>query len=223
MVNKFEEIDLLFERADEHLEWLRKHVIHPDENLVPEQIGFHIVESSGDRFTGKVRIVIGEFATCLRNALNYATMIVAEQDSKAAVGNTVQFPIDDCEDTFERNAPRYLRGISEEHVAFFKTHQPYAARNRLALLRELTNVYRHRELIAVKKVFQRPERFTTPSDTHTIGQFKVEVRHDFSVAIAFPDGSRIIEALEELRLEVPKIVEEFRPLLKEWLSLHSEF
>lgn len=223
-MNKFEEIQYVYDRADEHLGWLSDHIIHPDENLVPEKFGYQILEDSGDVHVGKMRVVIGEYATCLRNALNYATMIMAEQETgSSTVGNSVQFPIDDSEKIFKGHVCRYLKGIKDPNkIAFFEAKQPYKARNRLALLRDLTNVHRHRELIAVKKVFQRPERFTEPAETKRVGRFKMEVRYDFTVAVAFPNGGRILEALNELRAYVPQVVEEFRPHIRKWLSLNDQ-
>jgi hypothetical protein len=50
-------------------------------NLVPENAGYYILPESGDLLTGRIRIVMGEFVSCLPNALNYLTCAFAEQDS----------------------------------------------------------------------------------------------------------------------------------------------
>ncbi|SRR6266404_240787 len=219
MLNKFQEIELLLKRADEHLEWLRQRVIHPDADLIPKKLGFYIAEESFDLYVGRIRIVLGEYTSCLRNALNYPTCALAEQESKSGVvSNSVQFPIEGCVKSFKANRNRFLKGIPDKHVAFFERHQPYNARNRFEILRDYSNAYRHRELGQVQKVFQRPKEFTTPSQTERVGSFEVEVRFDLALAVAFPDGSRIIETLEELPAHVLQTVEEFKPLLAGYLS-----
>src|SRR5260370_13168350 len=97
MLNKLQEIEFLIGRADEHLEWLRKYVITPDPNLVADNLGYYFAPESGDNITTRIRIVIGEFASCLRNSLNYFACTVAEQDS-GSVGKQVQFPIESSPD-----------------------------------------------------------------------------------------------------------------------------
>src|SRR5208282_6765353 len=114
MLNKFEEIKFLLERADEHLKWLREQVVHPNPDLVANKTGYYITPESGDIFAAQVRIIIGECVSCMRNALNYATSIVSEQDSKA-VFNSVQFPIESSPENFAANRSRYLKGIADEH------------------------------------------------------------------------------------------------------------
>ena len=99
MLNKLQEMLLLLDRADEHLNWLRKHAVHPSRELGAESSGYYILAESGDLFAGKIRIVMGEFASCLRNALNYATCTLAERDS-GAIGRQVQFPIEDSREGF---------------------------------------------------------------------------------------------------------------------------
>jgi hypothetical protein len=211
MLSKFQEIELLLDRADEHLEWLRKYVSHPDPNLRPENSGYYILPESGDLFAGKMRILMGEFASCLRNALNYATCTLAEQDS-GRLGRRVQFPIEDSSDGFMGRRNSYLKGVRDEHLALFEKLQPYNAGNEFKLLREFTNDYRHRELIRVEKVFQRPGRFVCPPKIERHPTFTVEVR-EFTFAVSLPDGSAFVETLEDIKRRVVAAIKEFKPLL----------
>src|SRR6266852_1868559 len=110
MLNKLQEIELLLNRAGEHLEWLREYAVHPDPKIVPENAGYYILPESGDLFAGKIRIVMGEFASCLRNALNYLTCALAEQDS-GSIGKQVQFPIESTAESFAGHRNSYLEGV----------------------------------------------------------------------------------------------------------------
>jgi hypothetical protein len=214
MLNKFQEIELLLDRASEHLEWLRQHVIRPDPDLIPEKTGYYVLPESGDLFAGKLRLIIGEFASCLRNALNYVTCALAEKDS-GSIGKQVQFPIESSPQGFAGHRKPYLEGIRDEHLALFERLQPYRATDEdwIGLLRNLTNLYRHEGLIRVQEVFQRPKVPTIPAQTERHGNFTVEVRRDFTVAVSLEDGRPVIETLEKLLLRVGEAVKEFEPLL----------
>jgi hypothetical protein len=214
MLNKLQEIDLLLDRAGEHLKWLRKYAIHPDPNLIPEKAGYYISPESGDIYTGTIRIVIGEFASSLRNALNYLTCALTEQDS-GRVGKKVQFPIESSPKGFWYHRDTYLEGIRDEHLALFERFQPYRAtdENWIGLLRDLSNWYRHNGLIRVEKVFQRPKVPTTPAQTERRGLFTVEVRRDFTFAVSLPDGRPVIQTLEKLLLRVREAIKEFEAML----------
>jgi len=216
MLNKLQEIELLLDRAHEHLEWLQKYVVHPDPNLVPERAGYHILPESFDPITGQIRIVMGEFASCLRNALNYLTCALAEQDS-GSIGKRVQFPIEDTPDDFTTKRVRqgHLKGIRDEHLALFERFQPYRATDKdwIGLLRDLSNWYRHNGLIRVEKVFQGPKDPTLPAEIEWHGPLKMEVRRDFTFAVSLPDGRPVIETLEELLLLVRGAIKEFEAVV----------
>jgi hypothetical protein len=159
MPNKRQELDFLLRRAGEHLVWLRENVVHPDANISAENMGYYVIPSAGDAFAGKIKIVIGEHVGSLRNALNYLTCAVAEQDS-GRIGKQVQFPIESSPDSFAAHRNSYLEGVLDEHLALFKRYQPCFAPDVgwISLLRDLSNWYRHKGLIRIQKVFQRPPR-----------------------------------------------------------------
>src|SRR5579875_104163 len=145
MLNKFQEIELVLVRANEHLEWLRKYVVHPNPDLVPEKDGW-IVEEPMDIFGGNVRIRIGDFAATLRNALNYLACLFAEQDS-GSVGKRVQFPIEDSPKSFAGQRPVYLKGVADPHVAAIERFQPYNTGDWIKDIQTFSNWYRHSGLI----------------------------------------------------------------------------
>jgi hypothetical protein len=222
MLNKFQEVQALFSRAEEHLEWLRQNVIHPDPNLSANKEGFYIVPQSGDIFAAKVRIVVSEFTSCLRNALNYLTCTLWEQENKGTIPNSVQFPLESTPDGFTKNRDRFLKGIPDKHLAFFERFQPYNAGKPFELLRELSNAYRHRELIRVQKEFQRGEISAPPPQAYrTLGGHVMTVDH-FAVAVSLADGSPIVQTLEEIERRVRQTVIEFREPLAPYISSHIE-
>lgn len=223
MVNKFQEIEFLISRADEHLEWLRQRVVNPDPDLASNNLGYYFLPESGDIFTTNIRIVIGEFASCLRNSLNYFTCAVAEQDS-GSVGKRVQFPIESCPKSFTGHRDSYLKGISDEHVAAFERLQPYNAADEgwLGLLRDLSNWYRHHGLIRIQKVIQRSAGPALPTQTERHGKFTVEMDPNFTFAVSLEDGRPIIETLEKILLLVRQTIDELKPALARYLSEHIE-
>jgi hypothetical protein len=224
MFEKFQEVKALQSRADEHLSWLRENVIHPDPDRFASKEGFYFVEGSGDIFTAKIIIVIGEFASCLRNALNYLTCALAEQDS-GSVANTVQFPLESDPQRFTGDRVRhgFLKGISDEHLAFFERFQPYKAGKPFELLRDLTNAYGHRELIRVEKAFQRAEAVVPPPKTLRLpAGHQVRVEH-FTLAVSLKDGSPIVETLEKIKSGVREAVREFRTPLARYVSENIEW
>jgi hypothetical protein len=222
MINKFQEAEALLMRADEHLKWLRDFVVHPDANLSASNAGYYFLPQSGDLFAAKVRVVVGECASCLRNALNYLTCAVAEQDSRAPATNSVQFPLESCPNSFIDNRNRFLRGVADEHVAFFEQFQPYKTGKPFHLLRDLSNTYRHRELVRVQQDIQWIEGSPTPSETYRLPAGH-EVRVDrFTVAVSLADRTPIVQALEEIQRRVREAVQEFRKPLARYVSEHIE-
>jgi hypothetical protein len=224
MFEKFQEVKALQSRADEHLDWLRENVVHPDPDRFASKEGFSFVEGSGNLFTARILIVIGEFASCLRNALNYLTCALAEQDS-GSVANSVQFPLESDPQRFPSDRVRhgYLKGIADEHVAFFEPFQPYKAGKPFELLREFTNAYRHRELIRVEQVFQRPKVVAPPSEAYRLPAGHVVSVEYFAIAVSLPDGSPIVETLEEIKRRVAQAVKEFRKPLARYVSENIEW
>lgn len=225
MLNKFQEVELLLQRADKHLKWLRPRVVHPEPDLAVKNEGNRIIsESSFDFTVANITLTIGEFASCLRNALNYLTCAVAEQDS-GRVGKSVQFPIESCQDHFERHRSSYLEGVRDDHVAFFKQFQPYVTGypSWIMLLQRLTNWYRHHGLIRVKKQLYYPHVPTLEPETVTIGGIEMQMRHDLSFAVSFDDGLPIIETLEKLQMLTRYTIEEFKSPLERYISLNIEY
>src|SRR5208283_2243285 len=184
--------------------------------LVPDKHGW-VLEQSFDLATSDVRFHIGEFASRLRNALNYFTCILAEQDS-GGVGKRVQFPIEDTPESFAGQRNSYLKGITDKHVAAIEVYQPYKTGNWIKDLREFSNWYRHSGLIKVQKVFQEPESFPSPPHTYRVGQAVMEVQGGFFAAVSLEDKRPVVQALEEIHRRVCEATNDLKPTLQRYLS-----
>lgn len=217
MLNKFQEVEHVLERASEHLEWLKTHVRHLDPDLSADKTGWVIAEESFDIHVGDIRIRFGECAGSMRNALNYLVCILAEQDS-GRVGKHVQFPIERSPNSFTGHRDSYLEGISDEHVALIEGFQPYYTGNWIEELRVFSNWYRHSGLIKIQKTIQRPKVVSSPPRKERIGSFVVEVDSNFFPAVALEDGRPIVETLEKLLLRVRETTDQLKPLLSRYLS-----
>src|SRR5262249_54625924 len=176
---------------EQHLSWLREQVIHPEAGLAADQSGCYIAPESGEIFAARVRVKIGECAGNLRNALNYLTCVVAEQDA-GTVGKQIQFPIDQSPQIFESHVKTYLEGISTEHVDAFRRFQPYNGVAWIKQLQKLSNWYRHKGLITVQKVFQKPESSTVSAERSRVGNVTVETRSDFLIAISLENRQPVV-------------------------------
>jgi hypothetical protein len=222
-LNKFHEVQLLLDRADEHLKWLRDWVVHPDADLIPANEGIYVVQTSFDVATAKIRIVIGEYASCLRNSLNYLTCAVADQDS-SRVGKRVQLPIVSDPKDWPRNRDIQLEGVDPQHFAFFERLQPFNASQPswLALLRDLSDWYRHKGLIKVEKVFQRPRAPSMPTRTVRYGRATMKVYPEITFGVTLENGLPVIETLEKLKVRTAETIEEFKSPLAEYISLNIE-
>jgi hypothetical protein len=217
MLNKFKEVEFILKRASESLDWLRGNVRHPDPDLSPDK-QWRILEESFDLYTTDVRFHMGEFASRLRNGLNYFTCILAEQDS-GRVGKRVQFPIEDMPEGFAGHRDSYLEGITDEHVAAIEVYQPYKTGDWIKDLRALSNWYRHSGLIKAQKVFQEPKRFPSPPRAYrTPAGHVVEMQSGFFVAVSLEDGRPVVQTLEEIHRRICGATDNLKPTIQRYLS-----
>src|SRR5262249_34879611 len=124
MIKKLDEINAMIDRGGDHLAWLMDFIRHPDGRAIAADPNIHTLEESFNIITTDIRIRIGECANSFRNALNYMTCALAEQDS-GTIGNNVQFPIADTPRTFRKQCKSYLEGIKKERIRLFAKVQPY--------------------------------------------------------------------------------------------------
>jgi hypothetical protein len=195
---KFYEIQLRLKGAKDQLSRLNRIMGEPPPTelieVSPVLDAEHFLQSSFDLIGADIRHRIGLFAYELRSALNYMTVQLAEHDSDC-IGRNVQFPIDDDRETFMRHQAAYLEGLSAEHVSFIEALQPYhAGRDWMRLIRDLSNMDKHRGLIKVNK------------------KVHILMNRDLHPNFAFEDGSPILARLEAIHARVTDLIERYRVL-----------
>ena len=169
----------------------------------------------------RIGVLIGEICYNLRSALDYLVFEIFKHDSGKTQEFT-QFPIVDTKDKFRSWAKDARgKGLNSSHVADFKSLQPYNGCNWTKILRDLSNMDKHREFANIRgsfgaNAFARGDpRFgrlsspvrRTPHPAH--GEMDVKV--DFAGEILFVDGSPIVETLEIVKLGVAETLEAFKP------------
>jgi hypothetical protein len=142
-------------RAGEHLKTLKQEMRVFRERR-SYSIGSYTHPDSGNYFLyaaprpvpAKVSAIVGDVLCNLRPALDHLVFALALLDSGKAQEGT-QFPICDTPEFFERKRPRWLKGLSTEHITAIEALQPYEGRDGsvwLAILRDLSNPDKHQEL-----------------------------------------------------------------------------
>jgi hypothetical protein len=215
MIKKLDEINAMIDRGGKHFAWLEDFVRHHDGRVIPNEPDVHVLEESFDVIVTNIRIRIGECANSFRNALNYMTCAIAEQDS-GHIGYAVQFPIEDSTQRFWNRRDTYLEGIRDERIATFEKFQPYNAGDWLKDLRSLSNFYKHKGLIVVDKQVDQIERLAPTSRTKSGLRVITRQMHVNrpAIRVAFPDGRPIIQTLDVVHHGVCDIIDEFNPFIR---------
>ncbi len=149
-------------------------------------------------------ILVGEGIYNLRAALDYLIYELALLDS----GNTqqgTQFPIEDTEKGWLKNAPSFLKGVSVQHQTTIQKLQPYKGCDWTRTIRNLSNPDKHRTVTAVRS------RVLIENAPTSLPRITLKAHGNFSIAIAFDDGSPVIETLQELESQVTQTLDGFRP------------
>lgn len=181
-------------------------------------------------------VLVGEAIYNLRAALDYLTYELAVLDS-GAVQNGTQFPICDGKDDFDRRRTTWLKGISGAHVTQIERLQPYPTPNWTAILRDISNPDKHRQLaitqglmhgefqIFVGTQAEARELDWTDNSIPTTelalgGRIELKsgeeayVKGNIALYIAFSDGIPIIKTLQSLKASVTDTLDAFKPEFK---------
>jgi hypothetical protein len=111
--------------------------------------------------------IVGDFLHNLRCVLDHLVWQLVVLNGQKP-GDHNQFPISDTPGAYKKKAGRYLRGVAADHRALIETFQPYhleddAASHYLAVLRDLSNIDKHRfvhPVVIVGEGNAREVRFT---------------------------------------------------------------
>lgn len=152
-------------------------------------------------------MLAGEILYNLRAALDYLIYVLAQHDSGMVQSGT-QFPIEDSQQGFTARKERILKGVSEEHVAIVRQFQPFKGCDWTRLLRDLSNIDKHRELASVDVDFSISSLLTITEHGPEFDAEGVPVERDVGMylkgpaAIRLPEGGGLVDTLRELETQV---------------------
>jgi hypothetical protein len=148
-------------------------------------------------------VLIGEIAGNLRASLDYLVYVLAANDAGDPQRGT-QFPIEDTAQGFTGKRPRFLAGVSDEHVAVIRQFQPYKGCEWTGALRDIDNAAKHREVLSVDVDLSVASVLTLAE--HSLGGELNEDGHPADlgmsmyvkgpVKILLPEGRPIMETLQ---------------------------
>jgi hypothetical protein len=160
-------------------------------------------------------VLAGDVANDLRASLDYLVARLAELDSGAEQDGT-QFPIEDAPQGFKRRKKKFLRGLTDAHVAAIERLQPYKGVNWTKQLRGFSNVDKHRKLHIVANfltadvaINPAPVGAADPGPGLTRMQMDMRVRAVLNIVL---DGHwPLVETMEKIRFHVVETLEAFKP------------
>ena len=132
-------------------------------------------------------VIVGDFLHNLRCVLDHLVWQLVVLNGQEP-GEHNQFPIFDTPGAYKKRAGRYLRGVAIDHRKLIETFQPYhlednAASHYLAVLRDLSNIDKHRfvhPVVIVGEGNAREVRFTELEVT-TNALFRLEHHITYSL------------------------------------------
>jgi hypothetical protein len=229
-------------RAEEHLAELVRHTAvrgREQVNMVlvqpnPKDPNKVIVSPMKLPFDFSFSILVGEICYNLRSALDYMVYELAVLDSGITVEGT-QFPIEDKKKGFEWWIKRgRLNGLNAAHIAAIAALQPYRGCHWTAILKNLSNPDKHRSLV--------PTQATHEITIHVVDREHLEdlrdmpgairsavtsagtevyVKAALTTAIELTDGTPVIETLEEIKSEIARLLQTFKPDFESVGDAHS--
>ena len=127
-----------------------------------EYVGGMIKRPEGDDFaiqfrhpkesevSGPPKVLVGQIVENLRSALDYMVFELSALNDPALNQRTPQFVIAVDESSFQRQAQRRLRYLSDEQKTLIEKIQPYHGNPVLGLLGEMAGAGKHRRLLTIR-------------------------------------------------------------------------
>jgi hypothetical protein len=168
----------------------------------------------------RIGVLIGEVCYNLRSALDYLVFELFKLDSGKAQEFT-QFPMAGSPDKFRSWAKvARSKGLDSAHITELKSLQPYKGCDWTKILRDLSNMDKHREFANIGGSFganafargdPRFDRLSSPvrRTPHPV-HGEMDVKVDFTGHILFVDEMAIVETLEIVKLGVAETLEAFK-------------
>ena len=99
---------------------------------------------------GKPRVLVAQIVENLRTALDYMIFELSVLNEPNLNERVPQFAIADNKSSFEGQAKKRLRYLTDEQKSFVEQIQPYHGNGTLALLRKLAGRGKHRRLLSIR-------------------------------------------------------------------------
>ncbi len=208
-------------RAEEHLADLKRRITEAEANT--SLVQFHRAEGRVgigmapfqpfDR-PSILSILVGEIIYNLRAALDYLIFELARLDS-GQVQHGTQFLIESAPEGFMAHKEGRLKGINASHVARIERLQPYQGCQWTKTLVDISNPDKHRTLTVLFASAEQVIRFhfgSEPSPQHLADPSIPKEMHvqNPSIKVAFDDGTRVVDMLEEIKARVAETLDAFQ-------------
>lgn len=218
--------NLRLHRAEEHLAELAqvansvleaqaaatKVTVPPGGMIKPGEMGtMFFVESGKTPIPERLSVLVGDVANDLRSCLDYLVAELSELDSGKR-GRRTQFPIESTSEGFKGRKRTFLEGVSEEHVQYIESLQPYNEVAWTQALARLSNWDKHTGLVVVTHDYLvggtiEVGEVTPAGDRQMKSNFEITP----ALHIQLPDGLNLEESLKSARAGVKAVLEHFAP------------
>jgi len=159
----------------------------------------------------------GEISGHFRGALDYLVgqlSLLDTPDTPETAGKKrrTQFLIEDSESRFDGQRGTFLAGVNDGHVAALKTLQPCSGCHWTGLLRDISNMEKHNDLVMVGNDMRvHMEARPQPATDAGPGHIEVTMQFEPVLHIVLRDGPPLIESLQIIKSQITETLNAFNP------------
>jgi hypothetical protein len=172
---------------------------------------FAVVESASTPIEGELAVLVGDVVNNLRSCLDYLIGELAELDSGARKPRT-QFPVERTPEAFRNRRPTYLAGLSDPHIAYVESLQPYNGVSWTAKLARMSNWDKHNKLVIVAHDYLLGgviEQRASAAGTDM--SLDVQLSLTPSLRVQLEDGNQLLPTLVDIRNGVAATLDYYGP------------
>lgn len=170
----------------------------------------------------EMALLVSDAIHNFRSALDYVIYELAIHDS-GTIQQGTQFIIENSPKSFAERSPRYLKGLTNQHITAVERLQPYNGVQWTKILRDISNPDKHRKLVLVEGAGERliQVKADTPGSFdglpgkifRAVGRDGSDVYVEFHSTglIQFADGLTVVETLDVLKSQIVDAIQVFQP------------
>lgn len=184
--------------------------VAPGKTLMPGEYGVVFsVESANTPIEGRLAVLVGDAVNSMRSCLDYLVGELAELDSGSRKART-QFPVEQSPEAFHSRRRTFLAGLSDAHVAYIESLQPYNGVSWTIKLARMSNWDKHNKLMLVAHDYLLDSTVKKGEPTAS-GEAPPEMQFTLtpSLRVQLEDGLQLLEALDEIREGVVSTLEHY--------------